>query len=95
MGVWGQYTDWSGEGVIVCGRECLKVGPAVEWVRDGFGDTELHGWVGSTSANLDAAVTAGCGTGVKPDSAVASDWIAGELGKVKVAFVPGVGQLRE
>ena len=43
MGVWGQYADWSSDGVIVCGRECLKVGPAVEWVKDGFGDTELHG----------------------------------------------------
>ena len=88
MGVWGQYADWSGEGVIVCGRECLKVGPAVAWVRDGFGDTELHGWVRSTSANLDTAVAARCGAEVKPDSTVASDWITGELGKVKVALVP-------
>ena len=77
--------------MIVCGRECLKVEPAVEWVRDGFGDTELQGWVGSTSTNLDVAVVAGCGTGVKPDSVMASDWIAGELGKVKVAFVLDYG----
>ena len=91
MGVWGQYADWLGDGVIVCGRECLKVGPAVQWVRDGFGDAELHGWMGSTSANLDAAVVAGCGSCVRPDSTVASNRIAGELGKVKVAFVPDCG----
>ena len=38
--------------MIVCGRECLKVGPAVEWVRDGFGDTELHGWVGTVGVTV-------------------------------------------
>ena len=30
MGMWGQYADWSDDEVIVCGSECLKVGPAVE-----------------------------------------------------------------
>ena len=67
------------------------MGPALEWVRDGFGDTELHGWVSSTSTNLEGAVVAGCGSGVTPGSATASDWIAGELGKVKVALVPDCG----
>ena len=49
--------------------------------------------IGTTTANLDAAVAAGCGTVVKPDSTMASDWIAGELGKVKLALVPDCGTI--
>ena len=74
--------------MILCHRECLKVGLVFGLVRDGFGDVKLYSWIGSTRAKLESAVVAGCGVGVLPDLSIASAWIAEELGKVKVTQVP-------